>query len=179
MQIEMMEIELIHPYENNPRKNDAAVDAVAASIKKFGFRQPIVCDAQKVIVVGHTRWKAAKKLGLSQVPVHIADLSEVDAKSYRIADNRLQDIAEWDQELLPLELSELKKLDVSLESLGFSEKELESFGLIEDAANISPGQENLIEHKYQILISFPSEPEQAQALEKFIAEGYECRSLIS
>jgi ParB-like chromosome segregation protein Spo0J len=76
MLVELWPIERVKPYFRNPRVNDSAVDAVAASLKEFGWRQPIVVDAEGVIVVGHTRWKAAKKLGVAQVPVHIAtDLS--------------------------------------------------------------------------------------------------------
>src|SRR5205809_2575984 len=97
MNIEMRPLSSIRPYEKNPRLNDAAVDAVAASIKEFGFRAPIVVDADNVIIVGHTRWKAAHKLGLERVPVHVAtELTPTQAKAYRIADNKTAEIAEWD-----------------------------------------------------------------------------------
>ena len=87
--VELRPIEAIKPYPGNPRVNDDAVDAVAASLKEFGFRQPIVVDAEGVTIVGHTRWKAAKKLGLAQVPVHVAtDLPPEKVKAYRIADNQ-------------------------------------------------------------------------------------------
>ena len=72
MKVELKPIDDIKPYESNPRINDSAVDAVAASLTEFGFRQPIVADTDGVIIVGHTRWKAAKKLGLAKVPVHVA-----------------------------------------------------------------------------------------------------------
>jgi ParB-like chromosome segregation protein Spo0J len=89
MHIEERPISSIRPYENNPRLNDAAVDAVAASIREFGFRQPIVVDEDGVIIVGHTRFKAALKLGLETVPVHVAvGLSPAQAKAYRLADNQ-------------------------------------------------------------------------------------------
>ena len=89
MKIEFRKISDIIPYEHNPRINDAAVDAVARSIQEFGFRQPIVVDTDGVIVVGHTRWKAAKKLGLETVPVHVAtELTPEQIRAYRIADNR-------------------------------------------------------------------------------------------
>ncbi len=128
MQIELRPIDSIRPYENNPRVNDMAVEAVAASLKEFGFRQPIVVDNEGVIVVGHTRWKAAKKLGLKMVPVHVAtDLTPTQAKAYRIADNQTAAIAEWDKELLPIELGELKALDFDLSLLGFEEEELAAF----------------------------------------------------
>lgn len=89
MQIELRPIDSIRPYENNPRLNNEAVAAVANSLKEFGFRQPIVVDGESVIVVGHTRYKAALKLGLKQVPVHTAtDLTPAQIKRYRIADKR-------------------------------------------------------------------------------------------
>ena len=126
MKVEMRNIDEVKPYEQNPRVNDAAVEAVARSIREFGFRQPIVVDEAGVIVVGHTRWKAAKALGLPKVPVHVAkDLSPEKAKAYRIADNKVADLAEWDYDLLPIELSDLRSMDVDLDLLGFSSEELE------------------------------------------------------
>ena len=125
MKIELRPLAEIKPYEKNPRLNDAAVDAVAESIKQFGFRQPIVVDAEGVIVVGHTRWKAAVKLGLERVPVHVArELTPAQAKAYRIADNATADLATWNLELLPGELAELQALDVDLSLLGFGQDEL-------------------------------------------------------
>lgn len=125
MNIQMRSIDDIRPYENNPRVNDDAVETVAASLKEFGFRQPIVVDADGVIIVGHTRWKAAKKLGLEKVPVHVAkDLTPGQVKAYRIADNQTATLAEWDYDLLPLELQELNNLDFNLELLGFDKEQL-------------------------------------------------------
>ena len=101
MKIELRKISDIKPYPQNPRVNDDAVDAVAASIREFGFRQPIVVDTEGVIIVGRTRWKAAQKLGLEKVPVHVAkDLTPVQIKAYRIADNQTNTLAGWDLELL-------------------------------------------------------------------------------
>jgi len=123
--VELRPIDDIKPYEANPRINDDAVDAVAASLKEFGFRQPIVIDADGVIIVGHTRWKAAKKLGLAKVPVHIAtDLPPEKVKAYRIADNQTATLAEWDMDLLPIELKDLQQADYDLSLLGFGEDEL-------------------------------------------------------
>jgi len=128
MKVKKRRIDNIRPYEGNPRQNDAAVEAVAASIRKFGFRQPIVVDSDGVIVVGHTRWKAAKKLGLQFVPVHVAeDLSPEQAKAYRLADNRVADLATWDYDLLPIELRDLQAADFDLQLLGFSQEELDGF----------------------------------------------------
>jgi len=98
---------------------------VAASIQEFGFRQPIVVDKDGVIIVGHTRWKAAKKLELARVPVHVAtDLTDAQIKAYRIADNQSNTLADWNYELLPIELRELRGLDFNMELLGFKEGEL-------------------------------------------------------
>ena len=125
MKIELWELGRVRPYDKNPRQNDQAVDAVAQSIREWGFRQPIVVDAEGVIVVGHTRWKAAQKLGLEKVPVHVAtDLSPEQVKAYRIADNKTAELAEWNYELLPIELGELAGMNYDLALLGFSEEEL-------------------------------------------------------
>lgn len=124
--IEMRKLEDIVPYERNPRVNDQAVAAVAESITRFGFRQPIVVDGEGVIVCGHTRWKAAQSLGLEEAPVHVAaDLTPEQARAYRIADNRTAELSEWDLELLPLELSGLQEIGLDWNLLGFAERELQ------------------------------------------------------
>ena len=98
----------IRPYENNPRRNDAAVDYVANSIREFGFKVPIVLDADGVIIAGHTRYKAAKKLGMKSVPCVMADdLSPAQVKAYRLADNKVGELAEWDFDLLDIELGDI------------------------------------------------------------------------
>ena len=125
MQIETWPIDRPQPYDKNPRLNDDAVEVVAKSIREFGFRQPIVVDEDGVVIIGHTRLKAAKQLGLSEVPVHIArGLSPEQVKALRIADNKTAEIAEWNLELLPIELAELQGLDFDLELLGFDQDEL-------------------------------------------------------
>src|SRR6516164_1759101 len=125
MKVEIRKLSEIRPYDNNPRLNDAAVDAVAASIKAFGFRQPIVVDEDDVIVVGHTRYKAALKLGIKEVPVHVAvGLSPAQAKAYRLADNQTATMSQWDDDKLPLELAALLEMDFDLKLTGFSEDEL-------------------------------------------------------
>jgi DNA modification methylase len=125
MQIEMRKVSEIKPYEKNPRQNDDAVDAVARSIQEFGFRQAIVVDAEGVIVCGHTRWKAAQKLGLEEVPVHVArDLTPEKIRAYRIADNKLAELATWDMDLLPIELTDLQAAGMDLSLMGFDAESL-------------------------------------------------------
>ena len=112
------------PYVNNPRDNSGAIDAVASSIKNFGFKVPIVVDKDCEIVTGHTRLLAAKKLGMDQVPVIVADdLSEAEIKAFRLADNKVAELAEWDWSLLDIEIEELKNMDLDfdLEEFGFED----------------------------------------------------------
>ncbi|HEX3999769.1 MAG TPA: DNA modification methylase [Pirellulales bacterium] len=125
MKIELWKLSDVKPYPNNPRLNDDAVDAVVASIREFGFRQPIVVDSDGVIIVGHTRWKAAQKLGVEKVPVHVAkDLTPEQIKAYRIADNKTNELAEWNLDLLPIELADLQAANYDLGLLGFDQDEL-------------------------------------------------------
>ena len=124
-----MAVDSIIPYANNPRLNDNAVDAVAASIKEFGFKVPIVVDGENVIINGHTRLKAAHKLGLKQVPVIVADdLTPAQAKAFRLADNKTSELAEWDMGKLDIELAEIQDLDMN--DFGFDEIEasVDDFG---------------------------------------------------
>ncbi len=125
MTIETWPVDRPQPYDKNPRLNDDAVEVVAKSIREFGFRQPIVVDENGVVIIGHTRLKAAKALGLSEVPVHVArGLSPEQVKALRIADNKTAEIAEWNLELLPIELAELQGMDFDLGLLGFDQDEL-------------------------------------------------------
>lgn len=120
MKIEYLATTDLIPYENNPRLNDGAVDAVAASIKEFGFQVPIVIDKRNVIVAGHTRLKAAEKLGLSEVPCIRADeLTDEQVKAFRLADNKVSEFALWDNEKLNVELSELAEFDIDMSQFGF------------------------------------------------------------
>ena len=114
MQIVEKKITEIKPYEKNPRKNDSAVDAVASSIREFGFKVPVVIDKDGVIVCGHTRYKAAEKLGLDVVPCVVADdLTDEQIKAYRLADNKVAELAEWDIDLLGEELDDIFNIDMS------------------------------------------------------------------
>ena len=122
MNIKEIAIANLREYENNPRNNDSAVDAVAESIREFGFKVPIVIDGDNIIVCGHTRVKAAKKLGMETVPCIIADdLTPEQIKAFRLADNKTGELAGWDFAKLEEELAELDRFDMS--AFGFVEKE--------------------------------------------------------
>jgi len=112
--VEYKKISEIKPYDDNPRRNDGAVKAVAKSIKRFGFRQPIIVDKDGVIIAGHTRYKAARKLGITEIPVHVADLDEAAARAYRLVDNQTAGLAEWDLGKLEAEFNSLKDIDCDL-----------------------------------------------------------------
>jgi ParB-like chromosome segregation protein Spo0J len=125
MKIETIDIDRVIPYARNPRKNSAAIDKVAASLREFGFRQPIVTDENLTVIVGHTRLLAAKKLSLPQVPVHVAEgLTDAQIKAYRIADNRVGEEAEWDNALLAVEIGDLQDHGYDLLLTGLSEMQL-------------------------------------------------------
>lgn len=132
MNISMFNIKELVPYGKNPRKNDEAVKYVAESIKQFGFKVPVVIDKNNVIVAGHTRWKAAKKLGLQEVPCIVADdLTDEQIKAFRLADNKVAEKAEWDFELLTDELDDLFDFDMSV--FGFEDMiEEEGQEVVED-----------------------------------------------
>ena len=127
MNIIKMKVEDLIPYINNPRNNENAVDKVASSISEFGFKNPIVIDKNNVIINGHTRLLASKKLGLKEVPVIVADdLSEAQVKAFRIADNKTSEYASWDEELLKLELEQLEEMSFDLDELNI---DYSDFGL--------------------------------------------------
>jgi hypothetical protein len=126
--VERWSIERFVPYARNPRKNDAAVDRMAASIQEFGFKIPVLVRSGGEVVDGHLRLKAAKKLGITEVPVILCDeWSEAQVKAFRLMVNRSVTWAEWDSELLGLELLELKGLDFDLDLTGFDSKELDAY----------------------------------------------------
>jgi hypothetical protein len=134
MKTECLSIESITPYARNPRKNQSAIATVKASLKEYGWQQPLVIDRDNVIVVGHTRYAAAVELGMKEVPVKYADgLSPAQIKSYRIMDNRSAQNAEWDMELLALEFDDLKAMDFDLELTGFDDAELAGMDLAGEA----------------------------------------------
>lgn len=165
MQIENWQIDKVKPYTGNPRINDDAVKYVANSIKSFGFKQPIVVDGDGVIIVGHTRLKAAKKLGFKQVPVLVAkDLAPEKVKAYRLADNKTNELSDWDDDLLLKELDDIQNIDMS--DFGFDDDtEIE-----EDEDDIS---DKLME-KFQVVVDCQDEEELQETFEKLKGEGYEC-----
>lgn len=123
LRIEYLKPEELTPYENNPRMNDNAVDKVAESIKQYGFKVPLVIDRNKTVICGHTRLKAAIKLGLDKIPCIMADdLTEEQAKAFRIADNKVSDFSIWDNKKLLQELEELQFEDLftGFEGMDFS-----------------------------------------------------------
>jgi len=125
VELESRDPKALVPYPGNPRRNDAAVEAVARSIREFGFRQPIVVDGSDVVVCGHTRLKAALELGLESVPVHVAtDLTPEQVRAYRLADNRTGENAEWDDARLAEEFAALQLADVDLTGLGFTAEDI-------------------------------------------------------
>ena len=171
MKIEQIKTDQVYPYENNPRNNDKAVEAVAQSIEKFGFRQPIVIDKNNVIITGHTRLKAAEKLGLEKVPcIRATDLTDEQIRAYRIADNKVSELSEWDADLLEVELGELEGIDMGW--LGFEM----DFGMDEEDPFKKPNEEdeksetNAFEERHRVAkgisivyeIGFESEEQQAR-----------------
>ena len=141
LQFEVWKIDRCIDYARNPRKNDHAVDKVAAAIREFGFRVPIVAKSDGTVVDGHLRLKAAKKLGLDEVPVILADdMSEAQIKAFRLSVNKVAELAEWDIDLLKLEIFDLKEMDFDLSLTGFDDDELANFlaepaeGLTDDDA---------------------------------------------
>lgn len=126
MRVETVPIEKIIPYARNPRRNEHAVAKVAGSIKEFGWQQPIVVDTDYVVVAGHTRLLAAQQLGMLEIPVKIADdLTPAQIKAYRLADNRTHEEAEWIDELLAIELGEIRDMGYDLDITGFDPDELD------------------------------------------------------
>lgn len=122
LQIVYKNISELNPYKNNPRFNDEAVEAVANSIKQFGFKVPIIIDSSNVIVAGHTRLKAAKQLGMDKVPCIVADdLTEEQIRAFRLVDNKVSELADWDYEKLEEELANINSIDMNIFDFDMSE----------------------------------------------------------
>lgn len=171
MNIVNLSIDDLKPYKNNPRINDQAVEAVASSIKEFGFKVPIVVDKNNIIVAGHTRFKASKRLGLKEVPCIIADdLNEEQIKAFRLADNKVGELAEWDNDLLNLELEDI---GLNMEQFGFDlEKKLK---VLEDEPEVKFTEILGEEHNYVVLY-FDDEVDWLQAETLLGLEQVQCPS---
>jgi hypothetical protein len=162
MQIKEIPVGDIRPYERNPRKNDNAVDAVAASINEYGFLVPLVLSDDNEIVAGHTRYKAALKLKMKTVPCVVAgDLTEEQIKAFRLVDNKVGELAEWDVELLPLELADIA---ADLSVFGFEAISDEEYG---DEFTLNDGDKKPFQQ-----ISLTLHDEQAELLHAAIAKVY-------
>lgn len=173
MEVKSMSIDDIKPYENNPRDNDDAVDSVANSIKEFGWQQPIVVDKDNVIIVGHTRYKAAKKLGMDKVPVVVASkLTPEQVKAYRLADNKVGELADWDFEKLNTELDGIEDIDMS--QFGFDDSDKE----INDEADVdSLDLSDNVEEKFELKVECQDEKSLEDLYDRLQKEGYTCNIL--
>lgn len=172
LNVKMMPIGDVVPYDKNPRLNDQAVDAVASSIREFGFKVPIVVDSKGVVVSGHTRLKAAKTLGLAEVPVIVADdLDDTKIKAFRLADNKVAELADWDESLLIKELEELDDLNYDMGQFDF-ELDLDDAG--EDGPDDIPDNINVME-TFALNVIVKDEAEQAELYEEMLGRGYEVK----
>lgn len=170
MKIIDVEITRLKEYENNPRVNDKAVAKVAASISEFGFKVPIVIDTNDVIVCGHTRLKAAQKLGLDVVPCVVADdLTDEQIKAFRLADNKTAEFAEWDFEKLDEELAALE-FDMTL--FGFENDDEKETGA-KEREDLS----DAVQEVFEVIVECADEIEQEEIYNRLQEEGLRCRVL--
>lgn len=174
MQIKQISVKDIKPYEDNPRYNDEAVQYVKESIKQFGFKVPMIITSDGVIVTGHTRYKASLELGYTEVPCIIADdLSEEQVQAFRLADNRVSEIAEWDEGLLFQELQEMGKV-FDIETFGFNLDEFEI--KLSDEEEVKKEEpeikftEELLEENNYVVLFFNNSVDWLQALSLFDLE---------
>lgn len=169
-------IDELIPYENNPRKNDNAVEYVKNSIKDYGFKVPIVIGKDNIVVAGHTRLKAAKELNLDRIPCIVADdLTEEQIKAFRLADNKVSEFSEWDFDLLNSELDELKELDLDMSDFGFKDLDLSEYE--ESNNNDLDTEYQQLYDKTVIAIEFDTEEKLESAFSKLTDEGYKCQIL--
>ena len=175
LMVEMWPIERCIPYCRNPRKNDEQVDRMASAIREFGFRIPIVAKSDGSVVDGHLRLKAAQKLGLKEVPVALADeLTDAQVKAFRILANKSANWAEWDTDLLKLELEDLQELDFNLELTGFDAEELGDIWLDGDGGQDEPKGEDYHE-SLSVVVDCEDEAQQKALFEEFTKRGLKCR----
>lgn len=176
--IRWVDIDSINPYYKNPRRNERAVEKIARSIQEFGFNQPIVVDQDNIIVVGHTRHKAAEHLKLTSVPVidMPPDIDDANIKAYRIADNKLNELSEWNTDYLIDELGELSDVLDDLGVLGFDASELEQLLGESDDGWLLPDEQQYTP-VFEIAVECADENEQEKLYIKLQKEGYQCRVL--
>lgn len=165
------------PWGKNPRVNDHAVNTVAGLIQRFGWGAPILARRENLMVIGgHTRLKAATKLGLAEVPVRLMDLSQEEAEALALADNKAGELANWDNEQLATILADLERQEFDLEELGFSDAELEKLVGEAELEDV-PVQE--IPPRYDVLVVCGDEAKQLALIAKLQEEGLECQALMS
>lgn len=163
----------LRAYENNPRNNDGAVAAVAASIYEFGFKVPIVIDAAGVIIAGHTRAKAAEQLGLQVVPCIVADdLNAEQSKAFRLADNKVGELADWDFDKLDAEMAQLQEMGFYMAAFGFETDDSEA-----DAQKEREDLSDKVNAIYEVIVECSDEFEQEEIFTRLCGEGLQCRVL--
>lgn len=173
LKVETWSIEKLIPYARNPRKNDEQVDRMVSAIKEFGFRIPVVAKSDGSVVDGHLRLKAAQKLGMTEVPVALADeLTDAQVKAFRLLANKSANWAQWDDDLLKLELQDLQDMSYDLELTGFDEKEL---GSICDCEEKADEKEQEYNEKFNVIIECEDELEQERYYKEFTERGIKCR----
>lgn len=182
MRIDTWPIDRVRPYAGNPRTiPPAAIDKVAASLQAFGWRQPLVVDADGVLIVGHTRLAAAKQLGLTEVPVHVADsLTPEQVRAYRLADNRTHEEATWDEEALAAELAQITADDLRALT-GFDSTELDRY--LAELAGGAPAEGDVgatdngfeYQEKYGVIVECRDEAQQKLVFDELTAAGHRCR----
>ena len=175
---EMVSVKELLPWVKNPRKNDHAVKKIAESIRRFGFASPIIARRENgEVIAGHTRLKAAKQLGLQEVPVRYLDISEREAHLLALADNKLGEVSEWDEQELSKMLSEFSLSEA--DAAGWGLKELGEMAQELDAQEASSRQKLGAGLKYSVIIECADEDEQTEMLERFEIEGLKCKPLIT
>lgn len=169
MEIKMVPLSAITPYENNPRKNADAVKYVRKSIEQFGFKVPMVLDAQNVIVCGHTRFLAAQEMGMEEVPcVYADDLSEEQIKAFRLADNKTAEMSVWDFEKLEIEIQGISEIDMS--DFGFADAP----DVTDEPVSENDPSFNYAE-QYGVIVMCSDEADQESVYNKLVEEGYTCK----
>lgn len=177
----MVPITELQPYKRNARTHtDKQIEQVIASIKEFGWTNPVLIDEKRCIIAGHARVEAAKRMGTTEVPCIILDgLTEAQKRAYVIADNKLALNAGWDEELLALEFIDLQSMDFNLNLTGFASVEISQL-IGAGSTNVDPDTgERDISEKWLVLIECLDEMHQTEVLNQLEAEGLKCRALIS